>query len=117
MSSRRAPRLDRQITFIQPVIATGDSNEDKVTDWEVIDRDETVWASMEDTSGTELNVNERLTYVQMTKWIIRFREDITTQMRLVYDTQVYEIIAMGEHEERRRYKRVMTNLLDNIFFT
>lgn len=111
------PRLDREITFIQPVIETGDSNEDKVVGWEEVDAYPNDWAAMEDTSGKELTVNERLTYVQMTKWIMRHRTDITTRLRLVYNTQVYEIVALGEYENRRRYMRVMTNLLDNIFFT
>lgn len=112
-------RLDRRVTFIQEVVTTGDSNEDKVTGWEVIDSNDTVWAGKLERSGSKFVQDDRVTFVQQTDWIIRFRTDLNVRMRLVYDTQVYSITNIAEHSKatRERYMLINTTLLDNIYFT
>lgn len=115
--SSKVPRLDRQVTFIQAVTQTGDSNEDKITEWEEIGDFPTVWAEKVERGGTEHVVADRVTYAQPTTWIIRWRTDLNVRMRLVYETQVYEILAISETEERRRYLKLTTSVLDNISFT
>ena len=112
-------RLDRRVTFIQEVVTTGDSNEDKVTGWEVIDDNDTVWARKIERSGSKFVQDDRITFVQQTDWVIRYRSDLNVRMRLVYDTQVYSITNIAEHSKaaRERYSLVSTTLLDNIFFT
>ncbi len=109
---------DRRVTFIQPVISTGTSNEDKITAWEEIDSNPTVWArKIEEGGSTAVNA-DRVTHSRATTWVIRHREDLNVRMRLVWDTQMYEIINIAEADEgRRRYLNVLTSLLDNQYFT
>jgi SPP1 family predicted phage head-tail adaptor len=111
-------RLDREITFIQPIIEDGDSNEDKITGWEEIDSFPTVSAAKKELTGTVYTQADRLTYTQQTEWIIRYRDDINVRMRIVYSTKVYEIINIIEPDESRsRYLKIVSNLLDNVFFS
>jgi len=111
-------RHDRRITFIQAVISTGTSNEDKITAWEEIDNNPTVWARKIEEGGSTAVQADRVTHSRATTWVIRFRDDLNVRMRLVWDTQVYEIVNIAEADEgRQRYMNVLTSLLDNIYFT
>lgn len=111
-------RLDREIYLIQPVTTTGDSNEDKITAWELIDNDSFISARKMDKDGSTLVSNDRIMYAQPTEWIIRYRDDLNNRMRIVFDTQVYEILSITEaYESRGRYLKVVSNLMDNTFFT
>lgn len=111
-------QLDREIYFIKPTIVNGDSNEDKITDWQLIDDFPMVNARKYDNSGNTAVVEDRITYYQNTEWVIRYRSDITRTMRIVHDTQVYEIIAiLTTNEGRNRWIKIVSNLLDEIYFT
>lgn len=111
-------RLDRRITFVQPIYETGTSNEDKITGWEVIDSSPDVWAQKIENSGRTLVQNDRVTFSQVTTWIVRFREDLNVRMRLIFNTQAYEIVNIAHADKGRdRYLNITTNLLDNIYFT
>jgi hypothetical protein len=110
--------LDREIYFIKPIITDGDSNEDRIDGWELIDNYPMVNAKKFDGKGNSFVFNDRLTFTQLTEWTIRYRDDLNTRMRLVYNTQVYEILSISEMPEgRNRFLKVNTNLLDQIFFT
>lgn len=110
--------LDREITFIQPVIENGVSNEDKVTYWEEIATDPNDNARKIENSGSTVVAADRITLTRQTTWQIRYRSDITVQMRLVWDTQVYEILNVAEADEgRKRFLNIETSLLDNTYFT
>lgn len=110
--------MDREIYFIQPVITDGDSNEDKITDWELIATDPMVNAKKFDVSGNTNVIDDRMTYFQNTEWTIRYRDDINMRMRIVYNSQVYEILSITEAEQtRNRFLRITSNLLDQIYFT
>ena len=112
-------KLDRRITFTQPVISIGTSNEDKITSWEEIDATPDVWASKSDSRGTTLVESDRVLYSQNTNWIVRNRTDLNVRMRLVdEDSQVYAILSITETPgSRKRYLTVTSNLLDNIFWS
>jgi SPP1 family predicted phage head-tail adaptor len=111
-------RLDREVYLIQPVTATGDSNEDKIIAWELIDEDSFISARKMDKDGTTAVINDRIVFAQPTDWIIRYRDDINNRMRIVFNTQVYEILSITEaYESRNRYLKIVSNLLDNTFYT
>ena len=121
-SKEQIGRLDTEITFIQRVITRGISNEDKIKNWEEIDEYPTVPARKRNLSGTEVPIADRMTQAQPTKFTIRWREDLTTkdntQLRVVHEQRVYEIKSIAEPDEsRRRYLVVMTDIIDNEFFT
>ena len=108
--------LDRVSIFLQKIIVDGDSNEDKIEGWEEIDTDPLVPASRKEMKGGEHALADRLTYSQTTHFVIRYRDDVTVEMRVVCESKVYEIISMQE-EGRKRFLTVVTNLLDNVFYT
>lgn len=111
-------RLDRRVTFVNPVYAIGTSNEDKIIGWETIDNNNTVWAQKIERSGQTLVDQDRVKFVQVTTWMVRFREDLNIRMRLVFDTQVYEIVNISEADKGRdRYLKIETSLIDNEYFT
>ena len=111
-------RLDREVYLIQPVIEIGDSNEDRITAWELIDNDSFISARKVDKDGNTLVNNDRVVYSQMTDWFIHYRSDLNNRMRIVYNTQVYEILSIVDaNESRNRYLKIVSNLLDNVFFT
>lgn len=114
-------RMDRRVTFIQKIVETGDSNEDKITGWEEIENEPTVWAQKMERSGNTFVQNDRVTFSQQTDWNIRFRTDlkVSPSMRLVYGGQVYDILNISEvsDQPRKRVTRLNTTLLDNIYFS
>lgn len=111
-------RLDREIYIIHPIIETGVSNEDKIVGWELIENDSFISARKIDKDGANVNIADRIVYTQQIEWYIRHRPDIQLHMRIVYNTQVYEILSISDaFETRDRYLKIVSNLLDNTFFT
>ena len=107
----RAGELDQQISFIAPVISVGDANSDYISGWNPVPPSD--WARKVDKPGTELVVADRITYVQDTVWTIRYRSDITPQMRIVHDGRLYEIISIHPNNSSRdRWLDIVTQLLD-----
>lgn len=119
-SNEQVGKLDREISFIRPVQETGDSNEDKLIDWELVSGYTTVSAGKKELKGNELVAADRIMYFQPTEWTIRYPDslsDLTVKMRIVCDTRVYEITSIIEGDGRKRFLKIMTSLLDNVFFT
>jgi len=112
-------KLDRRITFIEPTISTGTSNENKITAWSELSSVPEVWASKNVSRGTTLVESDRVVYSQTVTWMIRNRTDLNVRMRVVdEDSQVYEIVSISETAgSRKRYLNITTNLLDNIYWT
>jgi hypothetical protein len=112
-------QLDHEITFIKPIIEQGTSGEDKITGWEEIDDEPDDNARRIEQGGSTQVQADRLTFSQQTTWQIRAdRPALNIRMRLVYDTQVYEILNISPAGEgRNRFLNVVTNLLDNEYFT
>src|SRR5690348_11757498 len=110
--------LDREITFIQPITEQGDSNERKITGWEKIENYPNVNARKIETGGGTAVINDRITFTQQTTWVIRYRDDLKVTMRLVWDMKMYEILNIAESDEsRKRFLNIVTQFLDNEFFT
>jgi SPP1 family predicted phage head-tail adaptor len=119
-STQQIGKLDRLVTFIERIISTGESNEDKTDGWQEIATTPTIWASKEDQQGYEAVIADRLTYIQPCKWIVRYEDAVgkNEKMRLVYESRVYEIQAITDLSgQRKRYLEVVTKLLDNEYFT
>lgn len=109
----RVGRMDRRISFLKKIITDGDSNEDYNGGWEKIASVPDVWAYKQDLRGREVVVADKVQYMYLTNWTIRYRTDLKADMRLVYNNQVYEIITISEGEGRGAYTDVVTNILEN----
>lgn len=111
----RIGRLDRRITLIKPNIAgSSDSNEDYRSGWIELPANPVVWARKEDLRGKEVVIADKVQFMYLTVWTIRYREDVKANMRLVDEAgQVYEIITISDGEGRRKWLDVVTNILEN----
>ena len=109
----RVGRMDRRISFLQRIITDGTSNEDYTGGWEKVDSVPDVWAFKQDLRGKEVVIADRVQFMYLTNWTIRYRSDLKASMRLVFGTQVYEIITIAEGEGRGGYTDVVTNILEN----
>jgi len=108
----RRGELDRSITFIEEVTTRGASNQDKITSWQEIAENPTVFARRKELSGNEFVINDQLTFVQKTEFIIVYREDLSVRNRIVFNNKVYEIISIVETEQRQSYLQILANYLD-----
>ena len=114
----RTGELDRKVTFIKKVVTTPSTNEDKITGWTSVTSNPIVYARKKDLPGIEVFENDRITYKQRTVWTIRHRSDLTTENRLVFETRVYNILSITDHESGRdRFKDVLTELVDTELYT
>ena len=109
----RVGRLDRRISFLKRTITDGTSNEDYTTAWEKIASVPDVWAYKQDLRGKEVVIADKVQFMYLTTWTIRYRTDIKASYRLVHGTQVYEVITVSEGEGRGGWTDVVTNILEN----
>lgn len=113
-STLRSGELDREISFIKPDVTIGAANSDYVGSWSPIASNPTVRARKEEMPGREMEIAGRLTYVQKTKFTIRYRTDILQTYRVVCEGRVYQIISVTEPAAtRKRTLDIVCNLLDN----
>jgi len=110
----RIGRMDRRITIIKKDITDGDSNEDKVESWSEFD---TVWARKEDLRGKEVVMADKVQFMYLTSWSIRKLAGVKADMRIVYKGQVFEIVQISEGEGRERWLDLITNLLENEYWS
>jgi SPP1 family predicted phage head-tail adaptor len=117
-SKEKVGRLDREVIMVKPIIENGDSNEDKIIGWEQIDNYANINARKLENNGNTFLQADRITFTQQTTWVVRYRDDLNVRMRLVWDTKMYEILNIAESDEgRKRYLNIVTQFLDNEFFT
>lgn len=102
-SKQNIGKLDRRITFQEKVVGSNESNEDEETGWTNIDDDPTVWASKEErpvASGEEYRA-DKLTDYQHVTFVVRYRDDITPLLTVVYGTTRYNILSVQEVSRKR----------------
>ena len=85
-------RLDRYI-ILQSVSTSVDAYGQPVESFSTL---ASVWAKIEYKSEVEKFENEQLRAVSSIDFTIRYRTDITEQMRISYDSNIYQIIGISE---------------------
>ena len=88
----RAGTLDRQIT-IEALATVQDGFGDPVESWTAL---ATVWAQMLPLRGTERFQAQQFDAELTTRFRIRYRDDVSELMRIVFDGDSYEIEAVIE---------------------
>ena len=94
----RAGSLNQRIT-IQSPSNTQDSLGQPLNDWTDIC---TVWASVSDISGKEYVSAASERSEVTTRIIIRIRDDIRADMRIVHGTDIYNILAVLKNSRYRQ---------------
>lgn len=88
-----------RITF-QKLVRASDGMGGFSTDWtDVI----TVWAKIEPLSGSERLNSERLETQRSHKVQIRYRPEITTDMRILFRDRILQVHGVHSPDERRGY--------------
>jgi SPP1 family predicted phage head-tail adaptor len=100
-SKIRRGELDRQITFLQKDVGSNSTNEDATDGWEEIATN--VWAKVVQKQGSEVVVADQIRSVQNTTFIIDSRSDLKEEMRIAYNSKVYNIISISQHESSRGF--------------
>ena len=98
-------RLDRRIT-IQEDVGTQDAAGQPVSDWQDIAANPTVWAEVVPVGGSEVFQAKQCGAETVKKFRIRWRGDVTAKMRVVYDSDNYDIADVAEDRrfERRQFE-------------
>lgn len=74
----------------------------------------TVWAEKQDWQGAETTQNGREVASQSTKWKIRYRTDLATEMEIVLGAEVYRITGILDFDGRKR-ELVLTSELAPVY--
>lgn len=98
-------RLDRIILFYQKTIEIGGFNEEKITGWEFFKKK---YAQLVNKPGDEIVQADKITFVTTSTFALRYDTSINVEMRIYFDSRVYEIISIVEPEETRKSKMLIT---------
>ena len=71
-----------------------------------------VWAKVEEKSGSEGETSDQIIATRKVQFLIRWRNDINEQMRILYRGQIYEIESIINADARRHTMRIHTKLSD-----
>ena len=71
-----------------------------------------VWAKVEEKSGVEGEMSDQIVATRKVQFLIRWRNDINEQMRILYRGQIYEIESIINADARRHTMRIHTKLTD-----
>lgn len=94
-----AGMLRHRVTLLQPVHRPGVIGE-TLTTWSAV---AVVWAEIRELSGREWYEAQQLPEGDVsTDIIIRYRADVTRQMRVVYGSQTYDIVAVLDRDGRKK---------------
>lgn len=95
--------LDRLITVRSEATSTTNSLGEVTA---VTNTDTTVWAHVMNNDKEETDINDKQTVVENRTFVIRYRT-LTYQNKIVYNSNVYDIIGI-EEAGRRMYLKVKT---------
>ena len=68
--------------------------------------DETVWASIESTSGSEVDIGEGQAGIITHRIFIRYTANATPKKRLLFGSRVFGIVTVLNHEERNEFMQL-----------
>lgn len=63
----------------------------------------TVWGKLEPVSTSERLYAKKIEYQRSHKCVIRYRNDVTQTMRIVFDNRYFQIKSVHSPDERRAY--------------
>jgi SPP1 family predicted phage head-tail adaptor len=114
----RRGELDREVTFLKKIVGENETGEDEDLGWEVVGVNPYAFAKVIQRPGKEMMIANRVTFVQTTLFIIDHRTDLTTGNRIYYNSKVYNILSITEHESGRdMYSEIAAEVLDNEVWT
>lgn len=98
----------RQLVTLQKPVSRVNEKGRRITGWEDV---ATVHAGKADVSGREFYVAQAYHAEDVVTWTLRWREDITTEWRLVHHGTQYNILEVNHLGYMRDYIRIKTRLV------
>jgi SPP1 family predicted phage head-tail adaptor len=109
-SKQNIGKLDRRIV-IQQSTESKDIYGQPVKTWAAL---ATVWAQVEDRTGSEGVQAEQITASRTTVFTIRYLSTVAERMRILYNFRYYDIHSI-KSPDRNRFLELSTELLDDPF--
>ena len=100
----RAGALKHYITFERPHKRTTNARGGNVKNWET---HASMWASMEPLSAREYFETFQMEAEVSTRFIVRYRTDLNTHMRIRYGTRYFKIVGRLNAQAANRYLEIM----------
>ena len=106
----KAGKLRQRIT-LQAKAVTRDAMGGEVITWP---DQATIWASAEPLRGREFFVAQQEQSEITIRFRIRYRTDVTTAWRVVWETRVYDIVQIIDPEGMHREQQIMARTQQNV---
>jgi len=100
----RAGALKYYVTFERPTKRTVGAHGGRTKAWET---HASAWASMEPLSALEYIETHQLESEVSVRFIIRYRPDLNTHMRIKYGTRYFKIVGRLNAKAQNRYLEIM----------
>lgn len=98
--------LDKRITFQEKIFTIDiDSNQKRIDGWQDILTTPTVYAQVDEQAGNEVIQADELTGIKVNTFIVRYRNDITIEHRIIYNDGKFDIHSISE-VGRKRFLRI-----------
>lgn len=88
-------RLDRRVTIQEAVVTTNSANE-SIKTWDDLSTSPNVWAMVTEGKGSEELQGYQEDVVQPTTFRIRYRDDVTEDMRIIHKQHPFYIEGIKE---------------------
>lgn len=95
-SREQVGKLDRKVTLQKPIFAANEVGNQVITGWENLTSSPTPWANVIEGYGNEEMQAQQIVGVKYSTFTIRYREDVTTEHRILHRNEVYNIRTMLE---------------------
>lgn len=101
-----AGKLDRRITILRCVESKGSSGE-ILRDWTEL---ASAWARRVPQGAAEKLLGRELVSESSVLWSIRWRDDVTSEMRIKFDGRQHQILGVYEGQERHAELLILTTI-------
>ncbi len=95
-------KMRSRVTF-QELTQTSDGQGGQSESWSDLSTDPTVWCYLRPTKSQERLYSAQVQYQRTHEAIIRHRTDLTTEMRMTYDSRVFQIKGIRRPDERKAF--------------
>ncbi|MCB1522112.1 MAG: phage head closure protein [Hyphomicrobiaceae bacterium] len=99
----------RHRVVLEAASRADDGSGGAVETWTEVD---TVWASIKPTSGGERDIANQIAGRVTHEIAIRFRDGVRPEMRFRLDARIFEILAVVDDGERRRFLKCLSEERD-----
>jgi SPP1 family predicted phage head-tail adaptor len=99
------PGLLRHRVELQQPAGTSDGSGGETIDWATV---ATIWARIDPVGASEQTIAGHLATVATHKITIRWRDDVTGGMQIVFRGRHFRVLALFDPDERQRYLNLLT---------